>query len=30
LQGALKVLKKVEYISLDCGPERYGKLPWKK
>ena len=25
LQGALKILNKVEYIALDCGPERYGK-----
>tara|TARA_E500000178_G_scaffold353328_1_gene418931 strand:+ start:1739 stop:2599 length:861 start_codon:yes stop_codon:yes gene_type:complete len=30
LQGALKVLKKVEYISLDCGPERYGKTTMKE
>ena len=30
LYGALNSLKNIEFISLDCGPERYGKTTFKE
>lgn len=30
LEGATQVLKKTDYVSIDCGPERYGKTTFKQ